>query len=361
MTLDKEETSTSKVAIITGANAGVGYGICQRLLELEGDSMTIVMACRSQTRASNARQKLLAQFPYATIDIILVDIGDVLSVLEFCHQIREKYNHVNYLFCNAGILSALGIKWSRLFFYFLKDPVGLMERSDATIQAMGELNPDGMGRVFACNVFGHYVMMRELEQLLSNSGDGRVIWTSSITAEKASFDIEDWQGLKSLVPYEASKWACDLVAIATNDRFIQEGLNVVSFTTSPGVVASNIGSLPTWIIKARTLIHYLFRLCGVTSQNITGYNGAIADVFVALQPLAAVNYWFRYCSLSNRWGKAYVEAQALEEYDPEIAEKLLQKCELAYQAWKKNPKKKMEEAQEHEAHQADSENLPLLS
>jgi hypothetical protein len=41
----------------------------------------------------------------------------------------------------------------------LTDPVGLIERADATIQAVGEINDDGMGRVFAANVFGHYVMV----------------------------------------------------------------------------------------------------------------------------------------------------------------------------------------------------------
>jgi hypothetical protein len=39
------------------------------------------------------------------------------------------------------------------------DPVGLLEHSDATIQNVGEINEDGMGKVFAANVFGHYVMV----------------------------------------------------------------------------------------------------------------------------------------------------------------------------------------------------------
>lgn len=88
-----------------------------------------------------------------------------------------------------------------------------MERSDVTLQATGEINEDGIGSVFAANVFGHYIMVcstqdslcsrtnsllqaRELESLLDASGDGRVIWTSSITAEKACFNIDDWQGIK---------------------------------------------------------------------------------------------------------------------------------------------------------------------
>lgn len=129
-----------------------------------------------------------------------------------------RYSHVNYLFCNAGILSAIGIRWSELFWLFLSDPIGLFETSVATLQATGEINEDGMGTVFAANVFGHYVMVlirrrekatcgmdlwmdineqaRELEPLLNASGDGRVIWTSSVTAHKKVFDIDDWQGIK---------------------------------------------------------------------------------------------------------------------------------------------------------------------
>lgn len=38
--------------------------------------------------------------------------------------------------------------------------------------------------------------MRELEDLLEKSGDGRVIWTSSITADSTCFDIKDYQGVE---------------------------------------------------------------------------------------------------------------------------------------------------------------------
>lgn len=65
------------------------------------------------------------------------------------------------MFCNAGILNTIGINWKLIFYLLFTDPVGLIERSDATIQPVGEMNEDGMGRVFACNVFGHYVMVKK--------------------------------------------------------------------------------------------------------------------------------------------------------------------------------------------------------
>ncbi|KAG2219690.1 hypothetical protein INT45_001862 [Circinella minor] len=331
MTTKKEERP--KVAIITGANTGVGYGIVQHLLE-EDIGTVIVMACRNHTRANNARDTLLAEFPGANIDIKLVDLGSSISVFDFCKAIKNSYSQVDYLFCNGGILSTSGINWSQVIWQFLESPVGFLERSDATIQIVGELNADGMGNVFAANVFGHYIMGREIESLLNNSGEGRVIWTSSLTSEKSTFDIEDWQGIKSSVPYESSKWACDLVAFGSNVRYKNEKQDIVSFSTSPGVVASSIGNLPIWITKLRTLLHYAFRTFGVTSQNITGYRGAVADVFVALQPVHALNYLYRYTSLTNWRGTSYVEPMEVPDYDPIDAEKLLQHCELAYQTWK---------------------------
>ncbi|KAI9300397.1 hypothetical protein BJ944DRAFT_170888, partial [Cunninghamella echinulata] len=216
-----------KVAIITGVNyGGLGFGITQRLLELlpKDQSLTIIFACRNYTRASKVRD----------------------------YFIKKQYEWIDYLFLNAGHLSALGLNWRLIFSLFFKHPIRLMESSDATIQCRGEINQDGLGKVFASCVFGHYVMMRQLESLLSNSIDGsRVIWTSSSTALNELFDINDWQGIKSELPYESSKWACDLLAVASNDYFQQHQLNITSFTTSPAVVASRIGNLPLWIIYLR--------------------------------------------------------------------------------------------------------------
>lgn len=75
---------------------------------------------------------------------------------------------------------------------------------------------------------------------------------------------------------------------------------------------------------------------GVASQNITAYNGAIADVYAALEPLTRLNYLSRYSSLTSRLGEAYVKAFPIEDYDRVTGEKLVEKCEIAYQAFKKN-------------------------
>ncbi|KAI8975984.1 hypothetical protein BDB01DRAFT_853484 [Pilobolus umbonatus] len=328
--------SSNKIAIVTGANGGVGFGICQHLLEHLKEKITLVMACRNPARANAARNLLIQQFPWAHIDIVLVDVSKTDSCISFAKNINEKYSHVDFLFCNAGVLSVVGLSWKYIAQTIFYDPVGLFERSDATIQRTGEVTDEGLGYVFTANVFGHYVMIRELEEALARSGDGRVIWTSSLTADKEAFQVDDWQGIKSITPYESSKRATDLIALAMHERFLSENKPILCLITSPGVVATDIGNLHPLINKARRMAHFVMRWAGVTSQNITAYNGAISNAYAALTPSSELNYLYRYSSLSTRRGSPYVEGYPLLEEDPKIIEKLVRNCETLYQAKKKN-------------------------
>lgn len=78
--------------------------------------------------------------------------------------------------------------------------------------------------------------------------------------------------LYSHEPYESSKWACDMVSIASSERFAKEEARITSFTTSPGVVASDIGELPMWITKARIILHYLVTTHNGVKRNGYGFN-----------------------------------------------------------------------------------------
>ena len=57
-----------KIVIVTGANSGVGFAICNTLLDKKAH---IVMACRNPQKADFARLKLLENHPDAKIDVLL--------------------------------------------------------------------------------------------------------------------------------------------------------------------------------------------------------------------------------------------------------------------------------------------------
>lgn len=77
------------------------------------------------------------------------------------------------------------------------------------------------------------------------------------------------------------------------------------------------------------------RWCGVLSQNINGYNGSIADAFVAFHSINTLNYLYRYTSMTTPLGRNYVEGIPVPNYDPKDGEKLVDNCERSYQSFKK--------------------------
>ncbi|KAF9273275.1 hypothetical protein BGZ68_001663 [Mortierella alpina] len=398
--------SERRVAIVTGSNAGVGYAIVQRLVRESPEPLTVILACRNKTRAQEALLSLEIYFQrlqkdqqqqqqrqrqrkntskhddshsffhYPELRIELVDVGSAASVLAFNRRILEQYNRVDYLFCNAGILPSVGLLWGKLALDFVTKPKTLFTRSDVLVQPKQHLTEDGLGNVLACNVFGHYLMIKGLEDVLSRTEDdpGRVIWTSSMTAEKASFDIQDWQGLESVQPYESSKWVTDLVAIRLNDvwsgrisgesdsvsssvsesnisqidnsvanrrvtrssskqAFASPTWNapkkhIISITTHPGVVASGIGGLAFWIVLLRVGAHYFVRLIGEASQTITSYHGALSNSYVALKtPVDKLDPRSRYGSCVKPFGQEFLEVKKVLEYEEGQAKVVMDELE----------------------------------
>ncbi|KAF9431288.1 hypothetical protein BGZ76_000469 [Entomortierella beljakovae] len=377
----------NRVAIVTGANTGVGYAIVQRLVKESPFPLTVILACRNKIRAQEALQSLQKYFDnlqekhqksnkdhhevntyhHPELKIELVDVGSVASVLAFNQRIKDQFSKIDYLFCNAGVLPSEGLMWSKVFLDMFRAPMDLVIRSDVLIQPKQHLTEDGIGNVLACNVFGHYMMIKGLEDQLNKTEDdpGRVIWTSSLTGEKHCFKIEDWQGLEAEQPYESSKWVTDLLAIRLNEIWagsenkIATGTssgsestnnteestptrrvtrsssktsltnnnkkssqptlkkkNIISITTHPGVVASGIGGLAAWIVMLRIALHYVLRLCGERNQNITGYHGANSNVFVALkQPAEKLDHRSKYGSRIKNFGAEYLDVEKVDEYE----------------------------------------------
>ncbi|KAF9972116.1 hypothetical protein BGZ73_004812 [Actinomortierella ambigua] len=239
--MDKATNNSPRIAIITGANTGVGYAVAQRLAIESPQDLIIILACRNKAKATEAQEALIKEYArhqqkqkqqqQQTTDkrvefvVEVVDVGRAGSVIAFNARIQQQYRKIDYLFCNAGILPSTGIQYGKLFKEFFTDPLNLVIRSDVLMQPKQSLTEDGVANVFACNVFGHYLMIKGLEDQLDKTAEdpGRVIWTGSMTAEKAHYDIMDFQGMESAAPYESTKWATDLLAIRLNTYW--EGSN----------------------------------------------------------------------------------------------------------------------------------------
>ncbi|XP_025094541.1 3-keto-steroid reductase-like isoform X1 [Pomacea canaliculata] len=305
------------VAVVTGANAGIGLAVCEQLLGIQ-PTLTLCLACRNEERAKQAKVHLLSLYPAAVIDIVILDTSSINSVLEAAKSLREKYGHINYLYLNAGIMETGGVHWNKIFSeIFSKRCAYALTTGEGLIVQKNSLTKDGLMKVFATNVFGHYVLLKELETCLgfeSKTNQGlasQVIWTSSSNAQEQNFSLEDIQHEKGDEPYSSSKYATDMLSFALNQTLNKKG--IYSHSTCPGLVVTNMttGILPAWfwfLILPFILLMRLF----IPSMTNSPAKGAKALVWLSQQRPETLDPATKYLSQCTITGKPYVATEKLK-------------------------------------------------
>ncbi|KAI9449638.1 NAD(P)-binding protein [Lactarius psammicola] len=408
------------IIIVTGANNGVGFGICRRLLynlaqtspddsrplfPLSGATnatdiaypcagLTLIMACRSRQRAEDARTLLLELFEKdvaplrsspggadrvaafrknLVVAIHSLDLASIQSTLAFADEVARTYPYVSHIVCNAGVAPFLRISWPLVFKQLWQDLCELdlfkfVTHPRYNIQRTAMVSDDGLGWVWQCNVFGHYVICRALEAKLAASqtqsgfGSARVVWMSSLGAYADAYDADDWQLVQSERPYEGTKFQNDLVCteLARRARSSPTAAAVRHITVHPGVAFSSIDAalIGSFLAKFKLIIFYLARLFGSVHHNISTWNGAAAAVHVCLTPLAFIPIFLaatgtpvvqgkeeqvgeeglfpaQLHSVTDRMGHSSVALSplyALPEFEKE-GEILVDRCERLYQSF----------------------------
>lgn len=83
-----------KVAIVTGANSGIGFAIT-KLLSLA--RAKVYMACRSKEGAEEAKQKILQENPEANLELLILNLSEPKEMINELQAI-----HADLLIHNAG-------------------------------------------------------------------------------------------------------------------------------------------------------------------------------------------------------------------------------------------------------------------
>ncbi|XP_042321811.1 3-keto-steroid reductase/17-beta-hydroxysteroid dehydrogenase 7 isoform X2 [Sceloporus undulatus] len=357
-----------KVALVTGASSGIGSALCERLLQ-EDASLRVCLACRNMEKANATRNKLLSHFTHADISIVQIDVGKLESVLHAAEEIKMRFHRLDYLFLNAGIMvnprisfwaflqgifsrsSKQHILGSQVLSYPNTDQpqtsvATVMEhpqveqneaKSSCTQRALRMLttaeglmsqedrvSPDGLQEVFETNLFGHFVLIRQLEPLLCcTERPSQLVWTSSVNAHKSNFSLDDYQHSKGTEAYSSSKYATDLTSVALNNHFNKRGL--YSSVVCPGVVMTNMTYeiLSPFLWKLLFPILWLLRLFTPT-YTLTPYNGAEAQIWLTKQKPETLDPLVKCHSCTTVFGKNYIELRKMDVSE-DMAEKLYAK------------------------------------
>ena len=134
-----------KVAIVTGANGGMGYEEAKEAL-LQG--YHVVMACYCPSRSEARRQQMIDETGLTDVEIMALDLSNLQSVHEFVNEVKAKFDHIDILMNNAGTLET-----------------GL------------HTTVDGLERTVAVNYVGPYLLTRLLVPLMGKGS--RIVNMSS--------------------------------------------------------------------------------------------------------------------------------------------------------------------------------------
>ncbi|XP_067893855.1 3-keto-steroid reductase isoform X2 [Heterodontus francisci] len=302
-------TLARRVVLVTGANSGIGLALCQRLLS-EDNQIHLCMACRNMQKAETAKSELLLSHPGADISLLKVDVGNISSVIKAAEAIKQRYEHLDYLYLNAGIMpnphfslkAFLSGLLSRKVFNMFQTGEGLLIQEDW-------LTDDGLQQVFMTNVFGHFLLIRNLEPVLGQAGcASQLVWTSSSNARKSAFSLTDYQHSQGQESYSSSKYATDLLSVGLNKHYNSKGL--FSSVVCPGFVLTNLtyGIFPPFIWTLITPIMWL--ICVFTNSfTRSPYNGTEALVWLFTQKPESLDPMVKYHSCTSGLGNNYVSSR----------------------------------------------------
>jgi len=87
-----------RVALVTGANRGIGFSIAEQLARKK---LTVILGCRDEEKAEIARGQLASQ----DLDVhdTLLDVTDATSIKAALGRVRDTFGRLDVLVNNAGI------------------------------------------------------------------------------------------------------------------------------------------------------------------------------------------------------------------------------------------------------------------
>src|SRR5918999_3405198 len=136
----------TKVAVITGANRGLGFATARRLGQ---SGVHVIVGARTLARGEEAADRLRRDGVDA--EPLHIDVNSPVSVQEAAEQVEQDHGRIDILVNNAGILP------------------------EATASNVGPLDLDLLTRTFETNLFGAVAVTKAFLPLLRKSAAGRIV------------------------------------------------------------------------------------------------------------------------------------------------------------------------------------------
>jgi NAD(P)-dependent dehydrogenase (short-subunit alcohol dehydrogenase family) len=282
------EDQTGRVAIVTGANSGIGFEAA-KALAIKG--ATVIVASRSKAKGDQAIAAIREAAPRATVELMLLDLANLDSVREFAAAFKDRYDRLDLLINNAGVMMP-------------------PERQETA---------DGFELQLGTNHLGHFALtVPLLERLVATEGS-RVVNVSSSAQNFGKLDLDDLNWTKRsfdrMGSYGASKIANMLFTLELQRRFESAGASTIATACHPGWTATNLQ-------KTSPIIRMLNPIFGMQP-----WQGALPTLYAAVSPDAVGGGYYGPDGLGTWRGYPAPNKPAAASIDSSAANRLWEQSE----------------------------------
>lgn len=199
-------SAIKRIAVVTGANRGIGFETCRQLAKRE---FQVVLTSRDESKGKAAANQLQQE----GLDVInhVLDVTNHESVEQLAKFIREKFNRLDVLVNNAGVL---------------------LDYSGNSDGSIFNAKIDTLRETMDTNVYGPLMLCQALIPLMKAENYGRVVNVSSGAGQLSDMT-------SGYPAYRISKTGLNaLTRILANEL---KGTNVLVNSVCPGWVKTDMG------------------------------------------------------------------------------------------------------------------------
>ena len=298
-TLDDATTLDGQVAVVTGANSGLGFATAAGL---RAKGATVLLACRNLVKADEAASRLVALGNGPAPLVVKLDLEDLDSVSSAVKEIRSATTRVDFLVNNAGL--------------------------------MGPKGPDSAQRQLWANHLGHVALTCDLLPDLERSG-GRIVVVSSIMHKRGKLTTQsplDLSGQAPMTAYGSTK-LMNLLFCFEADRRLRAQRSAVSIRAAhPGNSRSELSANGVAAGRPK-LIEAIVAFGGDRLAQSTE-RGALPTLRAALDPAIPAGSYVGPSGPLELWGDPVPVSASKQATNSDLAKSLFDaSLEVVQRSW----------------------------
>jgi len=261
-TLSDIPIQTGKIAIVTGASAGMGRETTRILADKGAE---VVMAVRNVSKGTEVANAIRSKQADAKLHVMELDLSKLTSVHSFGAEFLQRFNHLNLIVNNAGVYGG--------------------GQNPQTTQ-------EGFALMMGVNHLGHFALTGLLLDRLLATPQSRIVTVSSGAHGRGKIDLDSFHTIEAARrgAYGNSKLANMLFTLELQRKLESINADTISVSVGPGPTKTDGAKAGIQSIKNPFLRRVIDGLANVLIESPEG--GVMPSLRAATDPQARGGDYF---------------------------------------------------------------------